>query len=115
MSVAVTCAAQPAPAPAHAEPKDTCPLPLAGPARPGHPYPETCSGVMQCLHVDAQSGAYSVKDSAPIPELREGDVLIKVSWFRNSGQSTLGGGRNSHIKELRDLFLERTLEGEVKQ
>ena len=35
---------------------------------------------MQCVHVDTLSGAYSVKDNEPIPELRKGDVLIKASY-----------------------------------
>lgn len=79
MAAAVECAAQPATVLERIDPKDACPLPPTGSASPGDPDRKTCSGVMQCVHVDTLSGAFSVKSNEPIPELSEGDVLIKAS------------------------------------
>lgn len=81
MATAVKCAAQHATVLEQFEASDACPpLPVGGTPSPGDPDPEACSGVMQCVHVDTHSGAYLVKESESIPDLREGDVLIKASY-----------------------------------
>ena len=71
----------------HSEADNTCLPPIVdGSTNSGKtPNPDlvACRGVMKCVHVDTDSGAYSVKENEPVPELREGDVLIKVGNIRS--------------------------------